>query len=55
VTMPSGRCKQYDQPLVEIDHWGERLTVVQHATAGKHSTGVRGQKLNVSRLGIVGD
>src|SRR4029453_14194496 len=24
--MPSSRCKQCDQPLVEIDHWGERLT-----------------------------
>jgi len=23
--MPSSRCKQCDQPLVEIDHWGERL------------------------------
>jgi hypothetical protein len=25
-TMPSSRCKKCDQPLVEIDHWGERLT-----------------------------
>jgi hypothetical protein len=24
--MPSSRCKQCNQPLVEIDHWGERLT-----------------------------
>src|SRR5262249_32687302 len=24
-TMPSHRCKQCDQPLVEIDHCGERL------------------------------
>jgi hypothetical protein len=23
--MPSSRCKQCDRPLVEIDHWGERL------------------------------
>jgi hypothetical protein len=30
--MPSNRCKQCDQPLVEIDHWGERLT---GCTAGK--------------------
>jgi hypothetical protein len=22
--MPSSRCKQCNQPLVEIDHWGER-------------------------------
>jgi uncharacterized Zn finger protein (UPF0148 family) len=24
--MQSSRCQQCDQPLVEIDHWGERLT-----------------------------
>ena len=23
--MPSSRCKQCDQPLIEIDHYGERL------------------------------
>jgi uncharacterized Zn finger protein (UPF0148 family) len=23
--MPPTSCKQCDQPLVEIDHWGERL------------------------------
>jgi len=23
--MPSSRCKQSNQPLVEIDHYGERL------------------------------
>jgi hypothetical protein len=39
--MPShamSRCKQCNQPMVEIDHWGERLTgcprVVQRAIAG---------------------
>jgi len=26
LVMQWGRCKQCDQPLVEIDHWGERLT-----------------------------
>jgi hypothetical protein len=25
--MPSNRCKQCNQPLVEIDHWGERLAL----------------------------
>jgi len=26
LVMQSSRCKQCDQPLVEIDHWGECLT-----------------------------
>ena len=25
LVLSSSRCKQCDQPLVEIDHWGERL------------------------------
>jgi hypothetical protein len=33
--MPSNRCKQCNQPLVEIDHWGERLRVVLIVTAGR--------------------
>ena len=26
LVMSAGRCKQFDQPLVEIDHYGELLT-----------------------------
>jgi hypothetical protein len=36
--MPS-RCKQCDQPLVEIDHWGERLTGYPKCNRWQASTG----------------
>jgi hypothetical protein len=36
--MPS-RCKQCDQPLVEIDHWGERLTGCPECNRWQTSTG----------------
>jgi hypothetical protein len=55
LNVPSNRCKQCDQPLVEIDHYGERLTGCPSCNRWQAVTGVRGQKLNVSRLGIVGD
>jgi len=37
--MPSSRCKQCDQPLVEIDHWGERLTGCPTCNRWQASTG----------------
>jgi hypothetical protein len=37
--MPSSRCKQFDQPLVEIDHWGERLEGCPNCNCWQASTG----------------
>jgi hypothetical protein len=37
--MPSSPCKQCDQPLVEIDHWGERLTGCPKCNRWQASTG----------------
>jgi hypothetical protein len=37
----SNRCKQCDQPLVEIDHWGERLTGCPKCNRWQASTGER--------------
>src|SRR5262249_42199735 len=37
--MPSSRCKQCDQPLVEIDHWGERLMGCPRCNRWQASTG----------------
>lgn len=39
LVMPSSRCKQCNQPLVEIDHWGERLTGCPKCNRWKASTG----------------
>jgi hypothetical protein len=37
----SNRCKQCDQPLVEIDHWGERLAGCPKCNRWQASTGER--------------
>src|SRR5207249_7484769 len=37
--MQSSHCKQCDQPLVEIDHWGERLTDCPICNRWQASTG----------------
>jgi len=37
--MPSSRCKQCNQPLVEIDHWGERLTGCPTCNSWQTATG----------------
>jgi hypothetical protein len=37
--MPSTRCKQCNEPLVEIDHWGERLTGCPKCNRWQASTG----------------
>jgi len=39
--MPSTRCKQCNQPLVEIDHWGERLTGCPVCNLWEDADGVR--------------
>jgi hypothetical protein len=39
MTTPSTRCKQRDQPLVEIDHWGERLTGCPTCNGWQAATG----------------
>jgi hypothetical protein len=49
--MPS-RCKQCDQPLVEIDHWGERLTgCPECVTAGRPRLAIKGFKIGVLFVG----
>ena len=37
--MPSSRSKQCNQPLVEIDHWGERLTGCSTCNRWQATTG----------------
>ena len=37
--MPANRCKQCEQPLVEIDHYGERLTGCPNCNRWQAATG----------------
>jgi hypothetical protein len=37
--MPSNRCKQCNEPMVEIDHWGERLTGCYNCNRWQASNG----------------